>query len=180
MKIHDEAEDLDTRKTALMAKETLKIQDEVKTAKSKMETVLKEFESQLRTASSDQYNLLIRKSESAIASILEVHGPGDDTSVSESDLNSFTPQVGELVSLKGLRDKLATVVETPGDDETILVQYGKIKVRVKKIDIRAIPSRNKKAVTGSFPRLKQQVCSKLWIGEVLNLLGQVIVISVIN
>ncbi|XP_015889192.3 uncharacterized protein LOC107424019 [Ziziphus jujuba] len=157
--IHDEAEDLDTRKTALMTKETLQIQDEVKTAKSKMETVLQEFESQLRTASSDQYNLLIRKSESAIASILEAHCPDDDddTSDSESDSNSFTPQVGELVSLKALRDKLATVVEAPGDDETILVQYGKIKVRVKKSDIRAIPSRNKKSVTGSSPRLKRQV-----------------------
>lgn len=157
MKIEEEAEDLDRSETALMVKETLQVQQEVKTAKSEMETVLQAFENQLRTASPDQFNSLIKKSESAISSILQVHSPSHGSSAGQKDTKSYTPQVGEQVQLKGLRNKLATVVEAPADDETVLVQYGKIKVRIKKSDIRAIPSRNKKATTSSTPRLKQQV-----------------------
>ncbi|PON36777.1 Endonuclease MutS [Parasponia andersonii] len=152
--IQDEAEDLDRRETALMVKETLQVQQEVKNAKSQMETVLQEFENQLITASPDQFNSLIKKSESAISSILQVHCPSE---ARETDTNSYTPEVGEQVHLKGLRDKLATVVEAPADDETVLVQYGKIKVRLKKSDIRAIPSHNKKATASSTPQLKQQL-----------------------
>ncbi|KAL5575430.1 hypothetical protein UlMin_017129 [Ulmus minor] len=155
--IKDEAEDLDSRKTALMAKETLQVQQEVKAAKSQMETVLQEFENKLKTASSDQFNSLIRKSETAIASILEAHCPAYDSSVSERDTNSYTPQVGEQVQLTKLRDKLATVVEAPSDDEAVLVQYGKIKVRVKKRDIRPISISKKNIAASSAPRLKQQV-----------------------
>lgn len=157
MKIQDEAEDLDKRETALMLKETLLVQLEVKAAKSQMETVLQEFENELRTASSNQFNSLIRKSESAISSILEAHSPGYGSSARETDANSYTPEAGEQVHLKGLGGKLATVVEAPADDETVLVQYGKIKVRVKKSDISPIPSSKKKATTGSTQRLKQQV-----------------------
>jgi hypothetical protein len=38
----------------------------------------------------------------------------------------------------------ASVVETPGDDETVLVQYDKTRVRVKRSDMRAIKSDKKK------------------------------------
>ncbi|XP_008225081.1 PREDICTED: endonuclease MutS2 [Prunus mume] len=154
--IQDEAEDLDKRKRALMAKETLQVQKEVKTAKSQMESVLNEFDNQLKTAGADQLNLLIRKSEAAIASVIKAHCPDDDLLVSETSTASYTPQPGEQVHLKRLGDKLATVVETPGDDGTVLVQYGKIKVRLKKNDIRAVPSIEKNRMTNSAPRLKQQ------------------------
>ncbi|KAM2366403.1 uncharacterized protein LOC126587204 [Malus sylvestris] len=155
--IHDEAEDLELRKRALMVKETLQVQQEVQAAKSQMETVLKEFDNRLKIAAADQLNWLIRKSEAAIASVVEAHSPEDDLLVSETSATSFTPRLGEQVYLKRLGDKIATVAEAPGDDGTVLVQYGKIKVRLKKSDIRAIPSADKNATPSSVPRLKQQV-----------------------
>ncbi|XP_062096696.1 uncharacterized protein LOC133802411 isoform X2 [Humulus lupulus] len=154
--IQDETEDLDRRETALMVKETLQVQKEVETAKSQMETVLQEFEDQLRTASPDQFNHLIKKSESAISSILQVRCPSYGSAEDKENTNLYTPEVGEQVYLTGLRDNIGTVVEAPADDETILVQYGKIKVRVKKRDIRAISIHNKKATTCSTPRVKKQ------------------------
>lgn len=153
-------EDLDGRMQALMIKETQKVQQEVKTAKSQMETVLQQFENQLRTASPDQFNSLVRKSESAVASIVQTHC-SDDFTVSEVDINMYSPQVGEQVFLKRLRNKLATVVEAPTDDETLLVQYGKIKVRVNKSDIMASSDCNKSSATSSVQSLKRQVCSKM-------------------
>ncbi|KAM6550303.1 hypothetical protein CsatB_000111 [Cannabis sativa] len=155
--IQDEAEDLDRREKALMVKETLQVQKDVETAKSQMETVLQEFENQLRTASPDQFNNLIKKSESSISSILQVHCPSYGSSKDKENTDLYTPEVGEQVYLTGLRDNIGTVVEAPVDDETILVQYGKIKVRVKKSDIRAMPNRNKKATTSSTPRVKKQL-----------------------
>ena len=157
MKIQYEAEDLDSRETALMVKETIKVQQDLQTAKSQMENGVQEFEIQLRTASTEQFNSLIKKSESAISSIVESYSPGYGTSGSERETNLYTPEVGEQVHLKGLRGKLATVVEALADDGTVLVQYGKIKVRVKKSDIQALPSSSKKATTSSSLRLKQQV-----------------------
>ncbi|XP_024198796.2 endonuclease MutS2 isoform X2 [Rosa chinensis] len=155
--IQDEAEDLDVRKRALMAKETLQVREEVKIVKSQLEAVLQEFDNRLKTAGADQLNLLIKKSEAVIASIIEAHSPEDGFLVNETSETSYTPRFGEQVYLKGLRDKIATVVEAPGDDGTVLVQYGKIKVRLKNNEIRAIPSSDKNAVTSSVPRLKQRV-----------------------
>ncbi|XP_004295632.1 PREDICTED: mutS2 protein-like [Fragaria vesca subsp. vesca] len=155
--IQDEAEDLDMRKRALMEKETLQVRKEVKIVKSQLEAVLQEFDNRLKTASADQLNLLIKKSEAAVASIIEAHSPEDGFLVNETSETSYTPRSGEQVYLKGLRDKIATVVEAPGDDGTVLVQYGKIKVRLKNNEIRAIPSSEKNATTSSVPRLKQQV-----------------------
>lgn len=155
--IQDEAEDLDMRKRALMAKETLKVREEVKTAKSQLEIVLQEFDNRLKTAGVDQLNLLIRKSEAAVASIIEAYSPDDGFFVNETSKTSYTPQFGEQVYLKGLGDKIATVVEAPGDDGTVLVQYGNIKVRLKNNEIRAIPSTDKNAATSSVPPLKQRV-----------------------
>lgn len=155
--IRDEAEDLDMRKRALMAKETLQVQEEVKTAKSQLEIVLQEFDNRLKTAGVDQLNLLIRKSEAAVASIIEAYSPDDGFFVNETSETSYTPQFGEQVYLKGLGDKIATVVEAPGDDGTVLVQYGNIKVRLKNNEIRAIPSTDKNAATSSVPPLKQRV-----------------------
>ncbi|XP_050369996.1 uncharacterized protein LOC126788077 [Argentina anserina] len=159
--IQDEAEDLDERKRALMAKESLQIQKELKIVKSQLEAVLHEFDNRMKNAGTDQLNLLIKKSEAAIASIIEAHSPKDGFLVSETSETTYTPQYGEKVYLKGLRDKVATVVEAPGDDGTVLVQYGKIKVRLKSNEIRAIPSSDKTATTNSAPRLKRQVRQSL-------------------
>ncbi|GAV77925.1 MutS_V domain-containing protein/Smr domain-containing protein [Cephalotus follicularis] len=154
--IQDEAEDLDGRGRALMAKETQQVQEELKAAKSQIETVVQEFEKQLNTASTDEYNSLIKKAESAIASIIKAHQPSDSSALSETDGGSYVPKLGEQVHVKGLGDKLATVVEVPGNDETVLVQYGKIKVRVKKSNIRAIRSSKKNVATNSVPYIKRK------------------------
>lgn len=143
-----------------MAKETLKVREEVKTAKSQLEIVLQEFDNRLKTAGVDQLNLLIRKSEAAVASIIEAYSPDDGFFVNETSKTSYTPQFGEQVYLKGLGDKIATVVEAPGDDGTVLVQYGNIKVRLKNNEIRAIPSTDKNAATSSVPPLTQRVCNE--------------------
>ncbi|KAL5772450.1 hypothetical protein ACOSQ2_012374 [Xanthoceras sorbifolium] len=153
--IQDEAKDLDKREEALRANETQQVQKELKAAKSQIETVVQAFENQLKIAAADQVNSLVKKSESAIASIVEAHHLNDDFCVSETNITSVTPQFGEQVHVKGLGDKLATVVEALGDDETVLVQYGKIRVRVKKSDIRAIP-RSKRNTANSSSTLKKQ------------------------
>ncbi|KAI5590807.1 hypothetical protein BDE02_04G035400 [Populus trichocarpa] len=156
--IQAEAEDLDGRVKALMAKETQLVQLELKAANSQIETVVQNVETQLRKASPDQFNSLIKKSESAIASIVEAHCSSDSLPASETDTSSYTPQLGEQVLVKRLGNKLATVVEAPRDDETVLVQYGKIRVRMKKSDIRAIKSDKKSKATILVPSLKRQVC----------------------
>lgn len=154
--IEDEADDLGRRETALKAKETQRVQQEVKASKYQIEAVVQEFEDHLRIASADQYNSLIKKSESAIASIVEAQKPTDNNIINRPDSGSYSPQFGEQVHVKGLGDKLATVVEASSDDETILVQYGKIRVRVKKIDVRAIPSRKVTSATRSVRPLNTQ------------------------
>ncbi|XP_027345579.1 uncharacterized protein LOC113857666 isoform X2 [Abrus precatorius] len=154
--IHGEAEDLDRREIELMGKDSQQVQQELADAKSRLETVIQKFEKQLRTPGHDQLNSLIRKSESAIASIVKAHTPADSFS-NEANHTSYTPQIGEQVHVKGLGGKLATVVELPGDDETILVQYGKVKARVKKSSIRAIPSSAKNTVTSSSTHQGRQV-----------------------
>lgn len=165
VKIQKEAEDLDRREKALIAKETKQVQQELTNAKSQMETVVQEFEKELRIAGRDKLNSLIRESESAIASIVKAHAPSDNFPVNEADQNSYTPQFGEQVYVEGLGGKSATVVEPPGDDETILVQYGKVKVRVKKSSIRAIPSSIKSSTTSSITRQGRQVCAISTLGS---------------
>lgn len=144
-----------------MAKETQQVEQELEDAKSQMETVIRKFEKQLKISGRDQLNSLIKESESAIASIVEAHTPADSFPISEADhASSYTPQLGEQVRVKGLGGKLATVVESSGDDETILVQYGKVRVRVKKNSIRAIQPSAKSPVTRSSTHQGRQVCIK--------------------
>ncbi|BAT73740.1 hypothetical protein LR48_Vigan01g060800 [Vigna angularis] len=145
--IQGEAEDLDRREMELMAKETQQVQLELVNAKSQMETLIQKFEKQLKSSGRDKLNSLIKETESAIASIVKAHTPADH--FNEADQTSYTPQIGEQVHVKGLGGKLATVVESLGDVETILVQYGKVKARVKKSNIVALPSNAKNAVTSS-------------------------------
>ncbi|GMP74694.1 hypothetical protein CsSME_00032044 [Camellia sinensis var. sinensis] len=154
--IRDEAEDLDRREAVLMANETRKVKRELKAAKSQIESVIQEFESQLRTTSADQFSSLIKKSESAIASIIEAHCPSDDFSVRETDDISYTPQIGEQVHVEGLGNKLATVVQALDDDNTVLVQYGKIRIRVNKSNIKALRNKNAIAAKSSVQNMKRQ------------------------
>ncbi|KAL2344029.1 hypothetical protein Fmac_005314 [Flemingia macrophylla] len=152
--IQGEAVDLDRREMELMEKETQQVQQELVDAKCQIEAVIQKFEKQLNISSRDQLNSLIRESESAIASIIKAHTPADQ--LNDDDDASYTPQIGEQVHVKGLGGKLATVVESPGDDETILVQYGKVKVRVKRSNIVAIPSTVKNVVTSTSAHLGRQ------------------------
>ena len=124
-------------------------------AKSQMESLIQKFEKQLRNSGRDKLNSLIKETESAIASIVKAHTLADH--FNEADQTSYTPQIGEQVHVKGLGGKLATVVESLGDDETILVQYGKVKVRVKRSNIVAIPSNAKNVVTSSSIHQGRQV-----------------------
>lgn len=167
--IKREANDLDRRVTVLKAKETQQVQRELKVAKSQIEAVIHEFENQLKTATSDQFNSLIRKSEYAIASIVEAHQPSDSHLVTGTGESPYTPKSGEQVLVKGLGDKFATVIEAPrddDDDENVLVQYGKIRVHVKKSNIRAIPSNERNTVTiSSIPRSRKQGGQKKNLGN---------------
>ena len=122
--------------------------------------MVQEFENQLRAADSDEFNSLIRKSESAINSIVQAHRPGDIFSFTETDTSSYQPQSGEQVHVKGLGNKLATVVEATENDNTVLVQYGKIRVRVEKSNVRPISSSKRKDTISSRRSLKRQVCNK--------------------
>lgn len=161
MKIQREAEDLDRREMMLMAKEVQQVQEELENAKFQMETLVKKFEKQLKNMGRNQFNTLIRESETAIASIVKAHTPAAGFPISDVDrTSSYTPQFGEQVRVKGLGGKLARVVESPGDDETILVQYGKVKVRVKKNSIRAISPSAMNPATSSATHQGRQVCTK--------------------
>lgn len=127
--------------------------------KNEIQTIVQRFESQLRNASADDINTLVKKAEAAIASIIEAHQPSKDSLVREIGQSLYTPQVGEQVYVKAFGNKLATVVEEPGDDDNILVQYGKIRVRVDRRSIRPIPP----DASSSAAHLKTQVCKLNWV-----------------
>lgn len=133
MKIEDETRDLNYREKALIAKETQQVEEELELVKSKLETVVQEFEHQLRSSDVDQYGSLVKKAESTIGSVVQSYRLLSD-SVSE-DIVLHTPQPGEQVHVKRLGGKLATVVEVSEDDETVLIQYGKVRFRVDKSGI---------------------------------------------
>ncbi|CAH9113779.1 unnamed protein product [Cuscuta europaea] len=135
--IRDEAQYLEEQEEALKAKETQKTKTEVRAVKMEIEAVLKDFEKQLKTIRIDQVNSLIKKSESVIASIVKAHQPFEELA-SKRGREFYTPRLGEQVSVKSLGNKLATVIEEPGDDETVVVKYGKIRARVDRSNIRAI------------------------------------------
>ncbi|XP_048141309.1 endonuclease MutS2 isoform X2 [Rhodamnia argentea] len=151
-----EAEDIDNRQKALMAKETHHALEERKAAEMEIQTVVKEFENNLEDARPDQLNSLVRKCESSIASILEAHQPGKLDFPDRSGDASYVPQNGEQVHVKGLGNKLATVVEETGDDDTILVQFGKVRVRVNKNDVRAVANSRRSRASGSIPQLRRK------------------------
>ncbi|KAL4585605.1 hypothetical protein LXL04_010228 [Taraxacum kok-saghyz] len=132
----EEAEDLEGREAALKAKETQKIRKEVINVKSQLEKIVKDFEDKIANVSIDQLNALLKESESAISSIVEAH---KDTEVVKTDRSSVTVKLGDQVIVTGFGNKQATIVEPPGTDGTVLVQYGKIRVRVDLTSIRPLP-----------------------------------------
>lgn len=150
--IEGEAHDLDWREKALITKETQQVEKELQIVKSQINTVVQDFEEQLRTAAVDQYSSLIRKAESAIASILKSHCPMTD--VFSDDMGDLhTPIPGEQVQVKRLAGKVATVVEVSEDDGTVLVQYGKVRFRV---DRRGVQALEESTAASPSSRLKKQ------------------------
>ncbi|KAG9159382.1 hypothetical protein Leryth_010945 [Lithospermum erythrorhizon] len=153
--IMKEARDLDEREAVLKEKEKQQRQQEVIAAKCQIEAVLQEFEKDLRDGDSDQYSTLLKKAESAIATIVELHQPGDDLSLRESTKNAFPMQLGDQVYVEGLGKKLATIAEARADDGTVLVRYGKVRIRVDVNKIRP-PAVDEKAAVTSKPRSTTQ------------------------
>ncbi|PIA41269.1 hypothetical protein AQUCO_02300201v1, partial [Aquilegia coerulea] len=154
--IQDEAEDLDRREEALKAKETQKVKQELKAAKAQIDVIIQKFENQVKNANSDQFNTLTREAEAAIAAIVEAIRPSDIRVSS-----SYVPQVGEKVLVKGYGNKLATIVEAPGDDGMALIQYGKLKVRVNKNRLNTLKATPKnQRNTETIPGLKGLAQSK--------------------
>ncbi|KZV57573.1 hypothetical protein F511_03033 [Dorcoceras hygrometricum] len=126
--ILEEADDLDQREAALKAKESKQIQNELNNVKAKIDNVIQQFENDLTSTTPDKSNSLLKKSESAIASIIQAYQISENFSADRTSF--YIPEIGEQVHVKGLGIKLATVVEAPANDDTVLVQYGKIRVRV--------------------------------------------------
>jgi DNA mismatch repair protein MutS2 len=133
MKIRLEAEDLDDRVTILRARESRKVQQELKHVKVQMDMIIKDFEVQMKSSKLEQFNSLMRKAEAATASVAAANHPTDTTFTDKENQSSFVPQIGDKVYIHGLGGgTMATVVETLGEDGSCMVQYGKIKVRVKR------------------------------------------------
>ncbi|XP_042026945.1 endonuclease MutS2-like isoform X2 [Salvia splendens] len=159
--IHDEAVDLDVREAALKANETKMIQKELKVVKAEVDTVVQEFEKQLKITEPKDFNILLKESESAIASIVQAHQPSGDDFVDRNATSSFyVPQIGEQIVIKDLGDKVATVIEAPSADNTVLVQYGKIRVRVNLSSINAVAA-NGALASAPQPRRKGRQTKRL-------------------
>ncbi|CAM8916704.1 unnamed protein product [Rhodiola kirilowii] len=153
--IRDEASDLDNRVLALRSQKTQQVRRELRTAKAHIEKVLQDFEYQVMNASADQYNTLMRKSESTIMAIVKAHETSDGYVTKSTDNTAYIPKIGDQVYVKGLGDKVASIVESPGDDETVLVQYGKLRVRVKTANLRVISNRELNASSASATKKKK-------------------------
>ncbi|KAJ0963833.1 hypothetical protein J5N97_028955 [Dioscorea zingiberensis] len=154
--ISSEAEDLDTREAALKAKETRSIQQELKSVNSQMDAIIKKFENQLQNARPDQFNSIMRESEAAIASIVGSHRASGCMLPEETDNHSsYVPQVGDKVYVRGLGDKLSTVIETTAADGTAMIQHGKVRIRAKRNDMRPV-SNVKGLFSRSLPPFKGQ------------------------
>lgn len=156
--IRDEADDLPGREAALKAKETQKIQKEINTVKSQLQKIVDDFEARITTANTDQLNTLLKESVSAISSIVEAHKNAVEieSSAIKTDTSSLKLKLGDQVIVTALGNKLATIVEPPGTDNTALVQYGKIRVRVNLSAIRPLPDSDIIPTTNSQSNIKKQ------------------------
>ncbi|KAG8043952.1 hypothetical protein GUJ93_ZPchr0458g22560 [Zizania palustris] len=145
-----EADDLDSRLAALRATEYEKVQQELKFVKSQMDQIIKNFEVQLKNSELEKYNSLMRKAEAATASLAAAHQPTDFTFSDEENENPYVPEIGDKVYVEGLGGgSMANVVETLGEDGSCKVQYGKIKVRVKRNKIKLVQGGTKETSASS-------------------------------
>ncbi|VAH39002.1 unnamed protein product [Triticum turgidum subsp. durum] len=127
-----EADELDNRVAALKARESQKVQQELKSVKSQMDLLIKNFEVQLKNSKLEQYNSIMRKAESATASLAAAHQPTEFAVSDDENKSLYVPQIGDKVYVEGLGGgSMATVVEILSEDGSCMVQYGKIKVRAK-------------------------------------------------
>ncbi|ESQ38856.1 hypothetical protein EUTSA_v10022461mg [Eutrema salsugineum] len=165
--LEHESHDLEKREKALLKKVSQKVQEDLNSAKSKMQKLVAEFESQLEIAQADQYNSLILKTEEAVAEIIKACCPNDLVSTGEP-YSDYMPQAGEKVLVTGLGGKLGTVVEEPGDDDTVLVQHGKIRVRIKRKDVKPLPRNRTSETPNRSLRSKRQINMKE-LGSVLQM-----------
>ncbi|CAI9087477.1 OLC1v1021552C1 [Oldenlandia corymbosa var. corymbosa] len=149
-------DDLDGRVAALKAKERQRMLNELKAAKTQIANIVRDFENQLSSADANEYNVLLKKAESAINSIVEAQRPSNDPSIGDTASQFYEPKPGEKVLVKELGNKLATVIETPGEDDMVLVQYGKVKVRVNKRTIRALENADVSGGMASVSSSKRQ------------------------
>ncbi|KAG0447819.1 hypothetical protein HPP92_028136 [Vanilla planifolia] len=153
VEIQSEADDLDMREMALKAKESRNLQQELKTARDQMEAVIKNFESQLQNGNPYQFNTIMTKSGFAISSIASANQHVINMVPEEEDrYGSYTPKIGDQVFVKGLGDKVAVVIEAPTGGGVTMVQYGKLKVRVKKNDMRPMQTSMRFMANSSGPR----------------------------
>uniref|UniRef100_A0A0D9WBA2 Smr domain-containing protein n=1 Tax=Leersia perrieri TaxID=77586 RepID=A0A0D9WBA2_9ORYZ len=153
--IRSEAEDLDSRVEVLRATESDKVQQELKFVKSQMDQIIKKFEVQLKNSELEQYNSLMRKAEAATASLAAAHQPTDIIFSDEENESSYVPEIGDKVYVEGLGGgSMASVVETLGEDGSCMVQYGKIKVRVKGNKIKLVQRGTKDTLASSPVKAK--------------------------
>uniref|UniRef100_A0A1J3JR63 Endonuclease MutS2 n=1 Tax=Noccaea caerulescens TaxID=107243 RepID=A0A1J3JR63_NOCCA len=167
--LEQESHELEKREKALMKKETEKVQEDVNSAETKIKKLVAEFES-LVIARPDQYNSLILRTEEEVADIIEACCPNDLVASTEEAYSDYSPQVGEKVLVTGLGGKLGTVVEEPGDDDdTVLVQHGKIRVRIKIKDIKPVPLGSRTSETPNRSLRSKKQISMRELGNALEI-----------
>ncbi|KAG2575750.1 hypothetical protein PVAP13_7KG372900 [Panicum virgatum] len=150
-----EADDLESRVAALRTRGTQKVQQELKVVKSQMDTIIKNFEVQLKNSKLEQYNSLLRKAEAATASVVAAHQPNEITFSDDESQSLFVPQIGDKVYIQGLGGgTVATVIETLGEDGSCIVQYGKIKVQVKRSKMKLVQRGINETATSSSVKPK--------------------------
>lgn len=141
-------------------KERQQIQQELKAVKMKIDSIVQPFENQLKTADANEFNSFLKKAELAIGSLVEAHQPRKDILFNQTGSSFYIPQPGEQVQVDVLGNKLVTVVEAPGEDEMVLVQYGKVRVRVNIRNVKPLTKRDTGAKRASVPNSKWQVMYK--------------------
>lgn len=137
-------------------KERQQIQQELRAVKMEIHCIVQQFENQLKTADANEFNSFLKKAELAIGSLVEAHQSRKDLLFNQTGSSFYIPQPGEQVQVDVLGKKLATVVEVPVEDDMVLVQYGKVRVRVNICNIRPLTKCDSGAKRASVPNTKRQ------------------------
>jgi len=119
------------------------VEKELTEVKDRMDEVIGNFEKQLHGENTDFSAVNMKEVQAAIASIVEEYCPNatEALHVQSNSTNFSVPEIGDQVVIKRLGNKLATVAEAPSkEDGCLLVQLGKIKLRVKMSEIEKIVS----------------------------------------